>query len=336
MKKFDFVIGNPPYQEEAKEGTIQAKPVYHNFVREAKKLVNESVIMITPARWFSGGIGLDNYREEMLESKQITTLIEYTNAKECFPNTSISGGVCIFNWKKDYNGDCNFINIANGKQKSMYRSLGEYPVLIRDNDAVSIIHKVGSQPFQPLSDLVSAISPFAISTKVRGTSTKKNETDVKLYASSGTSFLPLEDVTKGINYIDKYSVMVSQTSAEHAGEPSKDGMFRVLTSSMQVLQPGEVCTHSYILIGEYDSVVPASNLLKYLQTRFVRFLILQAIASIHISRTTFLFVPMQDFTNNSDINWTDDILDIETQLYTKYNISEEEIDFINSRIKEMK
>lgn len=119
--------------------------------------------------------------------------------------------------------------------------------------------------------------------------------------------------------------MVSQIGAEHAGEPGKDGKFRVLTSSMRVLLPDEVCTNSYIVIGEYDSFTEADNLLKYLKLKIVRFLILQAVSSIHISKTSFTFVPMQDFSKS----WTDE------ELYVKYGLTNEEINFIESMIKPM-
>ena len=119
--------------------------------------------------------------------------------------------------------------------------------------------------------------------------------------------------------------MVSQIGAEHAGEPARDGKFRVLTSSMRVMHPDEVCTNSYIVIGEYDNIAEPENLLAYLKTKFVRFLVLQAVSSIHISRTSFTFVPMQDFSKP----WTDE------ELYEKYGLTEEEIAFIESMIRPM-
>lgn len=118
---------------------------------------------------------------------------------------------------------------------------------------------------------------------------------------------------------------MSQTGAEHAGEPGKDGKYRVLTSSMQVLEPTDVCTHSYLVIGPLDSELKAKNLLTYLKTKFVRFLLLQAMTSIHLTKSTFCFVPMQDFTEQ----WTDE------KLYAKYSLSDEEISFIESMIKPM-
>ncbi len=334
LMKFDFIIGNPPYQEEAKEGTIQAKPIYHLFVQEARKLT-ETAVMITPARWFSGGMGLDAYRSEMLSCNQIKLLYEYANAKECFPINSISGGVCIFVWSKNYYGPCVFVNVMKGKENSRTRYLNEYPILIRDNFAVDIIHKVHCITPDSMNSIVSAISPFGLSTKERGNQFQNKATDLRLFSSAGTGFISRDNINKGQEYIGHYKVMLSQTGAEHAGEPSKDGMFRVLSSSMRVLEPDEVCTHSYILIGNFETARQAQNVEKYIKTRFVRFLILQAVASIHISKSTFIFVPNQDFNCSSDIRWNESIKSINQQLYIKYHLSDEEIAFIEAKVKEM-
>lgn len=128
-----------------------------------------------------------------------------------------------------------------------------------------------------------------------------------------------------MNYVDKYKVLISKTSAEHAGEPGKDGKYRVLTSSMKVIKPGEVCTHSYFVVGEYLESIYAENLLTYLQSKFVRFLLLQSMSSINLSKNVFQFVPIQDFSKP----WTDE------ELYEKYCLSDEEIEFIESMIRPM-
>lgn len=333
--KFDFCIGNPPYQEEVTEGRNQAKPVYNAFIEEAKKICEKSFVMITPSRWFSGGMGLDTFRQGMLSENKLKRIVEYTNGKECFPNTSISGGVSVLVWDKDYSGPCNVINVMDGIENSMVRFLNEYDILIRDNGAISIVRKVKEISPESIRDLVSAISPFGISTKVRGEVKKKNNNDLKLFSSQGISFISPNAVSSNNDYVDVYKAMVSQTGAEHAGEPSKDGKFRVLTSSMQVLRPREVCTHSYIVIGKFDSLVEPTNIIKYLKTKFVRYLVLQAVSSIHISKTTFSFVPNQNFGEESDIDWNKEIDAINLTLYEKYHLTDAEIKLIESKVKEM-
>ena len=149
--------------------------------------------------------------------------------------------------------------------------------------------------------------------------------NITLYTSRGVGYIAKHEIANSIQYLNKYKVMVSQIGAEHAGEPGSDGKFWVLTSSMRVLKPNEVCTNSYIVIGEYDNETEATNLLKYLRTRFARFLVLQAVSSIHISRTSFTFVPAQDFTRS----WSDE------ELFEKYGLTDDEVAFIDSMIKPM-
>lgn len=172
---------------------------------------------------------------------------------------------------------------------------------------------------------ISSISPFGLTTKTRGVEKETKNASVRMHSSSGVSFIPEMESFVYNNYYNKYKVLISQTSAEHAGEPGKDGMFRVLTSSMKVLGPKEVCTHSYILAGPVDTEEEAKNLLLYLKTRMVRFLLLQMMTSIHISKSTFMFVPEQDFKKC----WTD------AELYKKYKLSDEEISFIEAMIRPM-
>lgn len=328
--KFDVIIGNPPYQLNTVSGETtnvskQAKPIYNLFVEQAKKLNPRFLCMIIPSRWFAGGLGLDNFRQAMMEDEHITHLVDYTNAKDCFPQNSISGGVCYFLRERDTTGLCEFTNINGNKITTESRSLSEFPVVVRYNSAVDIIRKVREKATAFLKDEVSPISPFAIPTKVTGEARPTARYNITLYTSRGVGYINKSEILSNIKYLDKYKVMVSQIGAEHAGEPGRDGKFRVLTSSMRVMEPNEVCTNSYIVIGEYTDPDTASNVLAYLKTKFVRFLVLQAVSSIHISRTSFTFVPMVDFSKQ----WTDE------ELYAEFGITPEEIEFIDSMIKPM-
>ena len=196
---------------------------------------------------------------------------------------------------------------------------------MRYNPGVKILRKVNNISTNFLPSIVSPISPFGIGTKERGAKDRINKTDLILYSSKDIGYISLSEITKGHEYLGKYKVMVSQTSAEHAGEADKSGAFKVITSALKVLDKNEVCTHSYIILGQFNNKIEAQNLLNYIKTKFVRFLILLAISSIHISRQSFSFVPMQDFSKS----WTD------AELYAKYNLSQDEIDFIESMIKPM-
>ena len=321
--KFDVIIGNPPYQLSTGGATAQATPLYDKFVEQAKKLKPRYLTMIIPARWFAGGMGLDAFRSAMLTEKKIRKIVDYPNAKDCFPGVSIGGGVCYFLWDRDYSGDCEFTNINNGTETTLVRKLDEYPVFVRYNEALSVIHKVLEKKEGSLSSLVSALSPFGIGSAERGHETKQNG-DVSLWSSKGKGYYPRASVTTGKDYIDTYKVMMSKVTSEHAGEPGKDGRFKVI-SKMQVLGKEEICTFSYFLVGNFATEEEANNCYSYLSTKFARFLLLQAISSINISKDKFIFVPMQDFSKS----WTD------KELYEKYGISDEEIAFIDSMIKPM-
>lgn len=323
--KFDVIIGNPPYQLETGGSGKQAKPIYNLFVDQAKKLKPKYLSMIMPARWYAGGMGMDAFRANMLGDSKIRYLVDYPNAKECFSGLSISGGVCYFLWDRDHQGDCQFSTIMDGKENTLKRPLNEFSTLVRYNQAIGIIHKIQAKKEKSFSEIVSAISPFGLSTKERGLNNPSSVRDIKLISSAGIGYIAQSEVPKGSDLIDTYKVLVSQTGAEHAGEPSKDGKYRVLTSSMQVLGPKEICTHSYLVIGSYGQPSFAENVLGYIRTSFVRFLILQAMTSIHLTKATFSFVPMQDFSKP----WTDE------ELYAKYGLTEEEIAFIESMIKPM-
>lgn len=249
---------------------------------------------------------------------------------------SISGGVCYFVWEKNSTGNCQFTNIHNGISDTMVRPLNEFPVLIRYNKAVSIVHKVLKKKFISLETIISPLMPFGLKSSYRGTPYKKNDTDLALYASNGITYIDKNAVKKGKEYISKYKVLLSKTGAEHAVEPDKNGMFRIFTASMKVINPGAVCTHSYFLIGAYDTNQEAENTLKYLKTKFLRLLVLLAMNSINLSKHVFPFVPLQDFTASSDIDWSQSVADIDRQLYAKYGLDEKEISFIESHVKEMK
>ena len=154
---------------------------------------------------------------------------------------------------------------------------------------------------------------------------EKENGDLTLHASNGITYISRSEVTKGFDTVDSYKILISKTSAEHAGEPGRDGRFRVIPSSLKVLAPGEVCTHSYFVIGNWSARTPAENALTYLRTKFVRFLMLLCISGFGLSKLVFSFVPMEDFSKP----WTDE------ELYEKYGISEDEIAFIDSMIRPM-
>lgn len=127
---------------------------------------------------------------------------------------------------------------------------------------------------------------------------------------------------------------MSKASAEHAGQTDANGRKRVV-SRLEVLPPNTICTESYLLLDVFESEMEAENMKKYIRTQFVRFLLASILITQNIVRDKFAFVPLQDFTSSSDINWSASVADIDQQLYRKYGLSADEIAFIEKMIKPM-
>lgn len=323
--KFDAIVGNPPYQMETGSTSRQATPIYNYFVEQAKKINPNYLSMIMPSRWFAGGMGLDHFRDDMMNDTRISKIIDYVNAKDCFPQISISGGVCYFLYDSKNTSECEFSNVIGGKKSTLTRSLNEFNVLVRYNEAVQILRKVHKQDESSITKIISPLMPYGLSTDYRGKKNKEEDEDLTLYSSQDITYIKRSEITRGVDSVDKYKVLMSKMSAEHAGEPNKFGMFNVFTKTTKVLKPGEVCTHSYFIIGAYDSLTEAENTLSYLKTKFVRFLVLMSLSAVNLSKLVFSFVPMQDFSKP----WTD------IELYTKYQLTKDEIAFIDGMIKPM-
>ena len=323
--QFDVICGNPPYHMEINAETKQAKPIYHYFIEQAKKLNPKYLTMIIPSRWFSGGMGMDDFRTVMMNDKHISHMVDYPNAKECFPSNSIGGGVCYFLRDSLYTGPCKFTNVNNGEKATIVRFLNEFSTIVRYNDAVNILHKIKEHKEDSMSTIVSPLMPFGLASNYRGVEEKTEIKNIALYSSKNITYISKDEILKDTNYLDKYKIFMSKLGAEHAGEPGKDGKFKVITTSIKVVPPKTACTHSYFVIGENEDEKIVKNTLSYLETKFVRFLILLTVSSINLSKTSFAFVPMQDFSKP----WTDE------ELYIKYNLTQKEIDFIESMIKPM-
>ena len=319
---FDVIIGNPPYQLEDGGNSASAKPIYHLFVNQALKLQPNYLCMIIPSRWFAGGKGLDDFRNTMLKDKHISYIVDYADSSDCFSGVNIAGGVCYFLWDKNYNGLCNIAN-NSAEKKGMFvsRSLSEYNIFVRDNKAIQIIRKIQTKKEKSLDNYVFSRNSFSLPSNERGSSNSQG--NLVLLSSNGYSYVSKFKIEDKNGILNKYKVIVTYAMSG-GNKPGGDGKYQIL-SSLIVLKPKEVCTETYLVIGVYDSIKEAQNMVSYAQTKFFRFLLLQALTSIHITKSSFLFVPLQDFSEP----WTDE------KLYKKYNLSEEEIAFIESMIRPM-
>ena len=321
--KFDVVIGNPPYQMEDGGNSASAKPIYHLFVRQAKQLNPRYLTMIIPARWYAGGKGLDDFRSEMLSDNHIKDLIDFADSSDCFYGVNIAGGICYFLWSKDYNGKCRVKNIKGEQIQSVSnRDLGEFETFVRNNAAIDIIHKVRNKREKSFDKIVYSRNSFGLPSNETGHGII-SKGDYRLLSSNGEAFIASKEIIDKEKIVNKYKVIITYAMSG-GNKPSSDGKYQII-SSLMVLPPRSVCTETYLVLSVFDIKSDAENCCSYIKTKFVRFLLLQALSSIHITRSTFLFVPVQDFSHP----WTDEML------YKKYGLTEDEIAFIESMIRPM-
>jgi site-specific DNA-methyltransferase (adenine-specific) len=318
--KFDVIVGNPPYQLKDGGTNASAVPIYQKFVEQAKKLNPRYLTMITPSRWFGGGRGLSDYREEMLSDNRIRRLVDFELASDCFPGVDIAGGVSYFLWERDNPGDCKVTNIHKSKRVSSIRKLDEFQTFVRHSEAVPIIRKVTKKHKNFMNEQVSASKPFGLRTYERPL--KKG--DIVLKWQNGEGPFLRSKITTGHNLIDKWKVITAYVGYDHAGNPDKEGRRRVF-SKIDILPPGTVCTETYLVVGAYKKQNEAENLRNYMKTRLFRFLVSQFMYSHHITKDAYSFVPVLKMTGKFD----------ELAVMDTYQLTKKEIDFIHSKIKPM-
>lgn len=307
LTKFDVVIGNPPYQLSDGGYGASASPLYHKFVRHAQELLPRYLVMIIPARWYSGGKGLDAFRADMLHDDRIRVIHDYPEAKDCFQGVRIGGGVCYFLWDRDNRGLCEVSTHHRGLTGTpVFRSLLEpgRDTFIRYNEGVSILHKIHGKPFDTL---VSSRSPFGLRTTYRGSTTPD---DILLYQRYGTAYVSWADIKRNEDYVKEHKVYIAPTANGVNSVPQS-----VIVKPFYG-RPMTACTETYVVVGPFSDEA---------ETKFFRFLVLLKNPTQHTPRKVYSFVPIQDFSKP----WTD------ADLYAKYGLTEKEIAFIELMIKPM-
>lgn len=331
--KFNAVVGNPPYQSETGGGSestaaTQAKPIFQLFVNQAKTIEPEYMSMIIPARWYNGGIGLTDFRREMLADRRIQKLVDYSNSKELFPTVDIAGGICYFLWQGKYEGDCIVVNSLSGKKTVLQRNLGQFgEFFIRSNASISIINKVVGKAESFVSDMVSAIDTFGIPSKEKGHEDYRDGDLLLLHSvganNQGTDFISKDVVAKNIELINKFKIKISilvPQNGEVGVSPEKG--YRSI-SSPQILYPGTVDSFSYLNIGFFDTEVEAKNFRDFMTCKLPRYMMRTTYSSVHISKVNFIFVPMMDFHQS----WDDE------RLYRYFELDDEEKNAIEKTMR---
>lgn len=316
--KFDVIIGNPPYQLNDGGGNgSSASPIYQHFIEQALKLNPRYLCMIVPAKWHTGGKGLDSFRENMLNDGHIKKMVTYRDSRDCFQGVDVAGGITYFLRSRDESGNCEATYRESGSETKSLRQLNEFPIYIASDKAAGIIRKVQQKRKGNYSNIVRSRKPFGISAG------KKSDTgELMLRYKDGLTRVSKTDVTAGNEMIYKWKVIISKASAEHAGQADRNGQFKML-ARIEVLEPATVCSETYLVVDALGSKEEAEALAQYLRTKFARFLIWQATPTQNISKGCFVFLPEEDLST--------EICD--SKLYQEYDLSEDEINYIESLMR---
>lgn len=343
--KFDVIIGNPPYQMTfGIEGgnSANAKSIYNLFIEQAIKLQPRYLCMITPSRWMTKtaqGIP-EAWVDSMVQANKFRIIHDFENASECFPGVEIKGGVNYFLWEKDYNGKCKyFFHQAQDKkilERFDFLDSKKAGIVVRDPQAYSILEKIEAvegtyynNSDTNFSGLVSAKHFFdnseLLTSNWTGYKNYKDEIfSIKYYLNVdrertfrwiGGHQLPKNSATKDLHKVFIPAAGGSGYDDQILGKPFYG-------------EPNSVCSQTFLVIG-YDpkkhnfSEIECKNIIKYIQTRFFRYLVSIKKKTQNGPRGVYQFVPLQDFSKS----WTD------KELYSKYGLTQEEIEFIESMIK---
>jgi len=321
--KFDVIVGNPPYQLSDGGNSRSAKPIYHKFIEQAKKLNPRYLTMITPARWYAGGKGLDDFRAEMLADRRIRKLVDFENSNDIFPGVDVAGGICYFLWDRDNKGQCEVVNIVDGKQVKSERFLDEFPILIRHSQAIPIIRKVlakNENSGKRLSEMVSSRKPFGLPTNY---TPKSRGIPCWFIQKIGLKYATINDITDDSNLLDKWKFLAPKAPIAGQTDFSKPVGF-YYDGNTRISKPGECCTESFIVLGAFSTEKEVLAFKSYIFTKIVRFLLLQTVVSQDVTRGNFQFIPN---LGKYEGEYTDKML------IKRWGVTEEEWNFIDSKIK---
>ena len=312
--------------------------MFPDFIKNSIEISDKYVCLITPSRWFAGDAQDKSFlklREYFRNNNHMKSIFNYMDAKKIFPNTEIKGGVNFFLFDKQYTGDVLFTNVEDKNYTSISRPLFEdgLDIIIPDINAYKILKKIIESKFTSLTLITKGRNAFGIvgTPRILESITSKEFEDGLIEVrckNNEIRWIKKNIISKNISLIDKFKVYVSKS----AGNPNSDK--KVIGTPYLGLK-GSICTDSLIPIGEFDDEKEAIALKKYLSTKFLRYLVSIIKMSQNVTQIVYRFVPLQDFTPNSDIDWSQSIENIDQQLYKKYNLSQDEIDFIESKVRAM-
>ena len=339
--KFDVVIGNPPYQEETiGENSTFAPPIYHKFVELAYQL-SDKVVLITPARFlFNAGSTPKAWNKKMLEDKHLKVIYFEQNSSDIFPNTDIKGGVAVtyHDTKENFGAIQVFTpykELKNITSKVFQRSTNSLSEIIFTQNRFDL-----EALYEDYPEYRNIIGSNGRDKRFRNNIFEKIDSFTEQIRS--TDDVAIRGVIKNKRYwryiskkyvdcnhenLDKWKVIVPRANGK--------GVLGEVLSTPEIIAPMQGYTQTFIGVGALSSENEAKSLLKYIKSKFLRAMLSMLKVDQHNEKDTWAKVPLQDFTISSDIDWSKSIAEIDYQLYKKYGLSEEEIQFIESKVKEM-
>ena len=306
--KFDYVIGNPPYQDEM-EGTSD-NPVYNLFM-DATYPMASVVELITPARFlFNAGKTPKTWNEKMLNDEHLKVLYYEQNSAKIFNNTDIKGGVVITYHDRDKQM---YVDHPEILSMTMISKGKEVPLISKGHD-----YDLTSNIFDKLYNIVFFETKQGADECVEIFGRKSNER-VCLYVNR-------KYIAKHPN-LDKYKLFFPKANGS--------GRFGEVMTDSDIGEKGVGHTQTFISIGAFDTREEAKNLQKYLKCKLARALLYVLKVTQDNKKSVWKYVPLQDFTAHSDIDWSKSVAEIDQQLYRKYDLTADEIEFIETHVKEM-
>lgn len=348
MFKFDAVVGNPPYQE-MNSANKMSRSIYPDFVR-ASQQVGNVVSLVMPARWMSGENGpyheTDGFIKDITGGSHLKKFTLFPDSQDVFSGVDIKGGVCTFIWDKSYDRDLVDYTVHDGDKASSHLVPFQIAdnIIIRFPELISIVQKVFTEPVDAangsMRTLVSSWNPFGF---VSDLFTKNNEEVSRISENKMSSddylvhgllkgkrtirYIPNNELKKNIDGAKSYKVFLPRANGS--------GTFGEVFSTPMIGTPMTICTDTFLQVGQFNNKLEADNLLKYVKTKFFRAMVGVKKTAVFNYKDCFTFVPLQDFTADSDIDWSKSIPEIDQQLYRKYGLTDEEIDFIETHVKPM-
>ena len=350
--KFDIIVGNPPYQEMTGGGasTKVAMPLYNEFIMDAIRLKPEYISMVIPSRWLSGGKSvLDDFRNTMILGHKLKEVHHFERASDVFDGVDIAGGVMYFLWNKNHNSNLTEMNtyvqdtlekITSIRNLSQYKYIDRHEkeqiMVIADNRTTSIIDKATA-----IDKCMNTVSlqyrPFGLGSDFNDSDTYTDQTPIKVVCSNGRiTYTSMDEITQNKQVVSKWKLMTGKVNGyADPKQRNSDNKKHPIINKPRILGPSEICSMTYLVLDTFNSQQEAINAEKYIKTQFARFLITPTLSGMNMTSRNFIFVPVQDYTENSDIDWSQSIENIDEQLFNKYGLTDSEREYIKSKIKPM-